>query len=129
METDKERRARQKQEHRDKYEDIVERMGGFERFEHLMPVSITKIRVALLSDEYLNNIQLHRWDAMDGFMRTYAAGIGIRSWSLAESVSTLKCAARLLAEHADEQEGGKIFSQGWFDYKSQWLADNGLAGS
>lgn len=54
-----------------------------------LPVSLDRIRAS--TDEYLNDIPLHRWDAMDFTVRHYARGL---AWSLSDTVCMLKAVAR-----------------------------------
>jgi hypothetical protein len=57
-----------------------------------LPVTLDVIRRS--TDEHLNDIPLHKWDACDDVVRSKARRAGTHSWSLSNTVSTLKCFAR-----------------------------------
>ena len=61
-----------------------------------LPVSLDVIRNS--TDKHLNDIPLIKWDQCDSLVRSKAGYAGIRSWSLSDTVCTLKCFARRAAK-------------------------------
>jgi hypothetical protein len=57
-----------------------------------LPVSLDQIRES--TDPHLNDIQLFLWDQKDATIRAKAVRAGMRSWSLSDTVCTLKAFAR-----------------------------------
>lgn len=82
--------------HEEKYRTVVEAIG-LQRLISYLPADKKEIQKALKEDNSLNNIPLQRWDDMHLFLRGEFKKIGINSISLAETVCTLKQAARMYA--------------------------------
>ena len=66
----------------------------------MLPASVDVIREKLASDAHLNNIPLALWDRRDAIIRSLAVRAGMRSWSLCDTVCTLKAFARRAAEQS-----------------------------
>jgi hypothetical protein len=83
--------AKMHQEHNEKYDALIEQMGGIETVAKLIPTNIATIKAALKKgDKHLNTIPLAHWDS--------AANKGFPSGlSLAGRVCILKRAAVRLA--------------------------------
>ena len=84
--------------HQDYFETIALCVGFRESD---LPCSLNTVRKALEEgDEHLNTIPLKMWDDKHGYvlyMLRHTQGIGRFTWSLSESVCTLKCLAKYLA--------------------------------
>lgn len=59
---------------------------------NVIPPQCTKAHVE--TSPNLNNVPLNHWDARHQAVRAFAARAGIKSWSLSDSVCTLKAFAR-----------------------------------
>ena len=88
-------------QHTDKYDALIEKMGGLDRVKSRIPFSILQIKKALANgDIHLNTLPLSTWDrACD---MKYNAGVSVYGgeWSvntLAERVCLLKRAAERAA--------------------------------
>ena len=106
----KERENRMTQKHNEKYDALIEKMGGLDRLIRFMPVSKEEIKKALdEGDEHLNSISLYKWDKAAGRFSaspqadekgdycmsfTYEHEIWPIELSLAERVCILKRAAK-----------------------------------
>lgn len=58
-----------------------------------IPFTADEIRAAYATDRNLNNLRLSTWDDCHNWIRRMAAHAGFRSWSLSDTVCTLKAAA------------------------------------
>ena len=106
----KERENRMTKKHNEKYDKLIEQMGGLEKIIPFIPVSKETIQKALADgDEHLNSISLYKWDKAAGrFSASHWADsrgdygmsfygqhtIWPKQLSLAERVCVLKRAAR-----------------------------------
>ena len=91
--------------HNQKYDAIIEQMGGLERVAALVPFSTDAVKRALDSgDVHLNTLPLCKWDVAAGLIGDgiYNFNMRIDGWprglSLAERVCTLKRAAERLSQ-------------------------------
>ena len=93
--------------HDDFYCWLADKIGV--RVEHL-PFTFDQINKALLNgDKPLNSLPLRKWDYRDFLIRQLAYDAGMKSWSLSDTVCTLKAFARreavkLREETVDEKQ-------------------------
>lgn len=103
----KERENRMTQKHNEKYDTLIEQIGGLDKIIPFLPVSREEIKKALEEgDEHLNSISLNKWDYASGrrsmkaddyfLLYTYEHEIWPTNLSLAERVCILKRAAKRL---------------------------------
>jgi len=79
-------------EHTDKYDALIEKMGGLNRVESLIPFGTAQVKAALeKGDEHLNTLPLARWDLVCKNQYSWPVN------TLAERVCLLKRAAYLIA--------------------------------
>ena len=97
--------------HKEIYTRAINLFGGLDAVIPYIPFSLSAIKTALKTDEYLNNLSMDRWDHASGFMCcrgdvTFIGGgvwnlyrkAGIHAASNAQGVCLLKEAARQWAE-------------------------------
>lgn len=84
-----------KMSHEELYTKVVNGIG-LEVCEIHMPASIEVLRDALEKDPHLNNIKLEKWDRMHPAFGSAFRRIRVNSFSLSDTVCTLKQAARML---------------------------------
>lgn len=81
--------------HQDFYEWLAGKIG-IDTTDLPCPVQ----RIAASSDPALNDIQLLLWDQRHHVVRSKAAGHGMKSWSLCDTVCCLKAYGRMMAKKA-----------------------------
>lgn len=69
---------------------------GTEQLKRFIPFEGERVRKALTTDPHMNNLPLAQWDAQDYGVRRLAGEAGFPSWSLSDTVCTLKELARSL---------------------------------
>ena len=81
-------------EHTEKYDSLIEKMGGLGEVFHLVPFTMYAIKEAIeKGDEFLNTLPLAKWDSV---------ACGWRSWpvnTIAERVCILKRAAYRMVQN------------------------------
>lgn len=85
--------------HREKYSKVVNAIGLHNVVAYI-PATLEELTKKLKQDEYLNNIDLPKWDGSAEYphFRRLLQGIGINVYSLADRVCILKQAARMWVE-------------------------------
>ena len=104
--------------HEEKYDRIIEFLGGLDVVSQFIPFSDKQIDVAMESEKGLSSLRLKDWDWAAGYSTNSFGGCtrhggglwylyhdhGITCASCSEGVCILKEAARLLWERRHEQE-------------------------
>lgn len=104
--------ATQDREHFDKYHGIAQSLG-FDELRAMVAgiADPDRIRACLVTDKYLNNIPLRRWDAVaECSVRQLARRAGYRAWSLSDGVCVLKHVARHVIAGEPAPDKGVVYS-------------------
>ena len=114
-------RKKQKNEHRERYEKIAQKVG-LKVLAKLVPAKRGQIIEALEHDEHLNSIALWKWD-----MLHYPVMVLVRKafpkicWSISGSVCLLKHVAKHHTDLVDEKKGShyRMRADKTFTYSSK----------
>lgn len=90
-------------EHRKKYEKIAQTLGVNDLIK-MVPAQRRELELAYAANKHMNTIPLDAWDRQHDTVRNMSMFAGIMSWSMADTVCTLKHVAIVHVLKKEQEE-------------------------